>query len=181
MNEKKKKILLVFGLLLWMILAAVGYRFNAYAGIAIVAAGAVVFYLLRRNQRKESEKDAPKEGLYTGFPRGVIYRTDWEIQRCIASLEEKKGADTLDYDFSWDRETRTGELALYCKRGSLRPQFPSSFVISFSKRESGVIILVRYLDPNARTSVMTRPDVDGFLAEKCGAVVIGMRKAEGLE
>ncbi len=178
MSEKKKKVLLVIGLLFWMILAALGYGFNAYIGIAIVAVGAVVFYLLRRGQRKEIEKAAPKEGLYVGFPRGVIYRTEWEIERCISSLEKKSESDPLDYDFSWDSEARTGELALYCRRGSLRPQFPSSFVISFAKRESGVIILVRYLDPDARTSVMTRPDVDGFLFEKCGAAVIGMRKAE---
>lgn len=180
MKEKKalgKRILLVVSLLLWFVLAAYTYSFNGYLGIAVIAIGTVIFYILRRNSRKAVEKNAPKEGLYTGLQYGVIYRTQKEIDDCIAALKEKSDADSLEYDFSWDEEKRAASLALYCPKGGLRnTNFPSSFVVSFSKREEGVWILVHYLDSTAKTSVMTRPEIDGFLLEKCEAQPIGMRK-----
>ncbi len=51
-------------------------------------------------------------------------------------------------------------------------------MVSFSNREDGLWILVRYLDPNATSSVMTRVDIDGFLKVKCDAEPFGMRRAD---
>ena len=174
----KSRVLLVVGLLGWLIVASFCYAINGYLGILIVLLGAGVFYYFRRKERKEFEQTAPKEGLYVGFPRGVIYRTQLSIEECLMRLADKREDDPLEYDFTWDEAQRAGSLALYCKKGGFRPSnCPSSFVVSFSVREGGNWILVRYLDPNAKTSVMTRPDVDGFLLCKCEAKAIGMRKA----
>ena len=177
MKEKGKRIVLVIGLLIWLVSASICYGINGYLGIAVMALGAVIFYIYRRRERKGIEKTAPKGGLYVGLQHGVIYRTAMSIPACLVSLQQKGANDPLEYDFGWDAANATGALALYCKKGGLRPSnFPSSFVVSFSNREDGVWILVRYLDPNAPSSVMTRVDVDGFFKEKCDAVVIGMRK-----
>lgn len=177
MKEKGKRILLVIGLLIWLVSASICYGINGYLGIAVMVIGAVIFYIYRRRERKDAEKAAPKGGLYLGLQHGVIYKTQMSIPACLAALQQKSGDDPLEYDFGWDAANAVGCLALYCKKGTLRPSnFPSSFIVSFSNREDGVWILVRYLDPNATSSVMTRADVDGFFKLKCAASVIGMRK-----
>lgn len=173
----KQRIGLTLGLLLWLILASVCYALNGYLGIAVVIAGAVIFYMKRHKERKEVEKAAPKDGLYTGLQHGVIYKTQMSIEECLKALSEKSEEDPLEFDFGWNEQDRAGSLALYCKKGGLRPSnFPSSFVVSFSARGDGVWILVRYLDPTAKSSLMTRVDIDGFMKFKCAADAIGMRK-----
>ncbi len=174
----KKRMMLILGIFLWLVAAVYCYAINGYLGILVIAAGALAFWFYRRGQRKQTEAAAPAGGLYTGLQHGVIYLTERSVEECIASLERKADPDGMEYDFSYDREQRSGSLALYCKKGGIQPSnFPSSFVVSFANKEQGVWILVRYLDVNAKRSLMTRVEVDAFVLEKCGGKPIGMRKA----
>lgn len=174
----KKSVGLAVGLLCWLIASSVCYAVNGYLGIAVVAAGAVVFYVLRHRERKAAEAKAPEGGLYVGLAHGVIYKTELSISECLAHLGEKLDSDPLEFDFGWDEQQKSGSLALYCRKGGLRPSnFPTTLVVSFSDRGEYVWILARYLDPEQKSSVMTRVDIDGFFSAKCSAAAIGMVKA----